>query len=160
MSCLTVAAAVALLCGSLSTTAAQQPRVPSVDTEITYDNFVKLAPEIRRRQFQRLTVEHKALIKRTHAERWLTTNRTRLSEAQIAVSNEAIEFLTPQIYLRPDDPGIVKQEQRIKQKLTCILGHDNARQAFMIDAPSTRSDGSTGSMFDAWLSWFSECVAR
>jgi hypothetical protein len=148
------------VCGFLSMASAQQP-ARLAGSEITYNDFVKLAPEARREQFQRFTPEHKALIKRSHAERWLTTNRARLSDAQIAVASDAIEFVTPQIYLRPNDPDILKQEQRIKQRLTCILGYDNTRQAFVIDAASTQPEGSTSrSMFDRWLSWFSECIAR
>jgi hypothetical protein len=147
-------------CGFLSTASAQQP-ARSVGDDISYDDFVKLAPEARRAQFQRLTADRKALIKRTHAQRWLTTNRARLSDAQIAVANDAIEFVTPQIYLRPGDPDMLEQEQRIKQRLTCILGHDNTRQAFVLDAPPAQSEGSTWrSMVDGWLSWFSECVVR
>jgi hypothetical protein len=146
--------------GFLGTASAQQS-ARSVGDEITYDDFVKLSSEARREKFQRLTAEHKALMKRTHAERWLTTNRATLSDAQIAVANDAIAFVTPQIYLRPNDPGILKQEERIKQRLTCILGHDNTRQAFVLDVPPTQSTGSTWqSMFDEWLSWFSECVGR
>jgi hypothetical protein len=147
-------------CGFLSTASAQQPARPMGD-EITYDDFVKLAPDARREKFQRLTAEHKALVKRTHAERWLTTNRARLSDAQIAVANDAIEFVTPQIYLRPNDPEMLEQEHRIKQRLTCILGYDNTRQAFVLDASPTQKEGSTWrGMVDGWLSWFSECVVR
>ncbi|RPJ83558.1 MAG: hypothetical protein EHM13_07135 [Acidobacteria bacterium] len=63
---------------------------------------------------------------RTHAERWLEANRSRMSGAQIAAMQEAIAFLTPEIYRQPDKPELVEQERAIKDKLTCVVGRDKA----------------------------------
>lgn len=132
----------------------------SQPARVSYDEFVTLTPEARRHQFDRLSAEQKALIKRTHAERWLAANRSRLTAEQIAVTTEAIAFVTPQLYLQPNDPKFVKQEKAVKQKLACVLGTDNARDAFVLDLPPSTSSPTRDwrSTMDAWLFWFSECL--
>jgi hypothetical protein len=127
---------------------------------MTYEDFIKSPPAARGELFQRLNAESKALIQRTHAVRWLAANRAGLTAVQIAAANEAIEFVTPRIHQQPTDPGILERGERIKQKLACTLGHDNVRQAFVVDALPLAREGSTWwSVLDEWLSWFSECVA-
>jgi hypothetical protein len=129
--------------------------------KISYDEFTKLTPQARRERFSMLPAEEKALIKRMHAERWLAANRSRLSNAQLAVMNEAIDFIRPEIYVRPADTDIVEREEALRQKLTCILGSSNAREAFVFDLPPLSSQApSLQDRVDEWLSWFSECVLR
>ena len=147
--------------GFFPVASAQQLFTPPLGAAITYDDFVGLAPEARREQFQRLSAEHKALFIRTHAQRWLAANQSRLSDAQIAAATDAIEFVTPQMYQQPNDPGVLERQRKITQKLSCTLGLENTRHAFVLDAPQQQSERSTWqSTADEWWSWLSECVVR
>lgn len=150
----------ALASGVAAINAERRLSAQSVTPDVPYEEFVKLLPDARRDQFARLSAELKAHITRTHAEHWLAANRNRLSAEQIAVTTEAIAFVTPAIYLQPNDPEIAKQEDAVKHKLACVLGRDNARDAFVLDVPPAASSGARDwrSTLDAWFWWFSECV--
>jgi hypothetical protein len=152
--------ALALASGAAAISADRPLSAQAGTPDVSYDEFVKLSLDTRRDQFARLSADQKAHIKRTHAERWLAANRHRLSAEQIAVTTEAIAFVTPEIYLQPNDPEIAKQEEAVKQKLACVLGRDHARDAFVIDAPPPAPSGARDwrNTIDAWFSWFSECV--
>jgi hypothetical protein len=154
--------ALALASGAAAISADRPLSAQSGTPDLSYDEFVKLSPDARRDQFVRLRAEQKAHIKRTHAERWLAANRSRLSAEQIAVTSEAIAFVTPDIYLQPNDPEIAKQQEAVKQKLACVLGRDNAQDAFVLDVPRPASSGARNwrRTIDAWFFWFSECVLR
>lgn len=77
-----IVAALAIGSSGVVTSVGQQPAARVAAAQITYDQFIQLDPQARRERFGRLNAENKALIKRTHAERWLVRNRARLSEAQ------------------------------------------------------------------------------
>lgn len=79
------------------------------------------------------------------------------------MSQEAIEFVTPALYLTSQDPQLMKREEELRRRLTCILGRDNASESFIVvrELPSVRVDRpSWESTVDAWLAWFSDCVTR
>jgi hypothetical protein len=48
----------------------------------------------------------------------------------------------------------------LKQQLTCVLGRENAREAFMLDLTPPTIDATWRSTVDGWLSWFSDCIVR
>jgi hypothetical protein len=49
----------------------------------------------------------------------------------------------------------------VAYEVTCVLGRDNARDAFVLDpAPFLSEARSWRSTIDVLLSWFSECVLR
>lgn len=63
-----------------------------------YDGFMTLSLDQRRARFDALSAEAKAGIIRTHAERWLESNRGRLTASEAAVFDEIVAFITPEIY--------------------------------------------------------------
>ena len=123
-----------------------------------YDEFIRLPIDARAKQFGTFEPETKALVKRTHAQRWLDEHRTSLSREQIGIVEEAIRFVTPEIYAKPERPEIRKREEAIINKLRCSLGRKNAMAAFVFDAPAANAPASWRSRVDEWLSWFSECA--
>ena len=158
---------VVLASGVAATSADRRLSAQSGTPDVSYEEFVKLSPDARRDQFARLTAEQKAHIKRTHAERWLAANRDRLSAEQIAVTTEAIAFVTPEIYLQPNDPEVAKQEEVVKQKLTCALGRAYARDALCLTChvlPRRESEiGGARSMHGSpgsWNAFWADCRGR
>lgn len=55
----------------------------------------------RIRIFNEVSAENRALLIKTHIERWLAANRSRLMPEQIAVIEEIIPFIRPEWY-QPD----------------------------------------------------------
>jgi hypothetical protein len=128
---------------------------PPTQAEITFDEFMRLSPKARMDKFGTLSAAAKAHIKRTHGERWLAANRDRLSAKQIAATEAAIAFVTPDIYSRPSDPEITQRGEQVAHDVGCALGQESAREAFLIDRPPSGSPPTWRSTIDAWLSWFS-----
>lgn len=125
----------------------------------TYEEFLALDTDARRQRLGRMSPEAVAALKRTHAERWFAAHVSRLSDAQVSVFNEALAFISVELYVRPADVAARKQEEELTQKLTCVLGVENTRQAFVLHLPQ-ESPVRPGwrSTVDAWLSWFFDCV--
>lgn len=126
---------------------------------INYEEFLAVPDEDRPAYFSRLTAGNKACLKRTHATRWLERNRHRLSAGQVDAVQQAIAFVTPEIYIDPSRPEIASRESEIKSALVCKLGRDLAQEAFSFSTQST-SGGNQMSRIERWLSWFSDCVIK
>ena len=126
--------------------------------EITYDDFMKLGLGERQARFARVTPENQATLKRTHAQRWLTANSGRLTSAQMTVVQDAIAFLTPDLYRHPQATAGRRTEEDLKTRLVCSLGHDAVIEAFTF---FPKAQGQTwNDLIDSWLSWFSDCVLK
>jgi hypothetical protein len=93
------------------------------------------------------------MLMRTHANRWLDTNRQRLSSRQIALVQEMIEYLSPEAYRNPSDPQIARRGQELTQKFKCQLRNSDVLAAI---GPH-RSPPPASWMNDVWY-WFTECV--
>jgi hypothetical protein len=153
-----IAVAVLTILGLAAAAHADGQQAASNDASfIAYDEFIRLGVQERAERFRVLTPDNKSLLIRTHAERWLTAHRNRLSVAQVAVVENAIAFVTPQLYAQPDNPDLVERESSLKQRLSCTLGRENARQAFKFDARGP-AGVKQPSMIDSWLTWFADCV--
>jgi hypothetical protein len=124
---------------------------------IGYSEFMALSPQLRDQAWKQLSAESKALLKRTHAERWLSKHRQSLSDLQVSVVEETIAFVTPRLYLHPQDPESRKREQDLKRKLECIFGRRSAVEAFTFLPPPKRTLSDVLSdCFDC----FTDCVAK
>jgi hypothetical protein len=147
-----VISAVLLGCawGSLN---GQQPAATPPKTQITYAAFMALSDRQRWDRFDGLDAETKSMLMRTHANRWLDKNRSRLSAGQIAVMQEVIEYLSPESYRNPGDPQIARRGQELTEKLKCQLRHSDMLAAI---GPH-RSPPPASWMNDVWL-WFNQCV--
>lgn len=151
----TVALIVAFQVASASPRAAE----PQVSANQSYDEFIALNSDARRERLGQMRPETIAALKRTHAERWFAAHGSRLSSAQVAVFVEALEFITVDRYADPDDAGARKREVVLTHKLTCVLGTENTRQAFVLHLPPESAERpGWRSTVDAWLSWFFDCV--
>ena len=72
-------------------------------TAIGYDQFLPLLPDERCKIFNEISAENRALLMKTHAERWLNANYSRLTQDQFAVVEEIICFITPEKYQEDRD---------------------------------------------------------
>lgn len=81
-----------------------------------------------------------------------------MSSDQVALVEEAIAFLSPQLYSNPGDPELRKQEEQLKRKLECSLGRDRVMLAFSDLVPNPQP--TLADRIDAWLSWFTDCVVK
>lgn len=78
---------------------------------ISYDEFMPQPFHERRRIFNEISAENRALLIKTHVERWLAANRQRLNNEQITVVEESIiPFITSERYLAERDTEKIEQE--------------------------------------------------
>ena len=128
------------------------------DRSVSYADFMRLDAQERLNAFRTLSAENKAILKRTHAERWLRANRANLNSRQIELVQRAIAFITPQLYQDPPAPDSRKKNDDLKTELTCSLGRQRVTAAFtFLVENGTQTWVET---IDEWLTWFSECPGR
>ncbi len=154
-----VRAIVATLTVVMPLVSASPSMAPAQDTRrLSYDEFIALDSDTRREQLAQMRPETIAAFKLTHAERWFATHRNQLSREQVAVFVDALAFITVDIYKRPDDPDARNREAILTHRLTCVLGPENTRQAFVLHLPPEPVRSGWRSTVDAWLSWFVDCI--
>ncbi len=120
---------------------------------LPYDEFIRMGEQARAAAFDAATPEQKAMLKRTHAERWLAKHQKELSKKQVQVMQSAITFITPDLYRPPSTEQEAQAEARIKHDLECQLGRLRVTEAFTFFSPDT----STYAKIDEWFAWFSNC---
>jgi hypothetical protein len=126
---------------------------------LSYEQFISLDAPARRERLAQMTPDRIATLKRVHADRWFAVHGSRLSSVQVAVFSEAREFITSARSVDPGDAEVQKREAALRYKLTCVLGDENTRQAFVLHLPDPAGRPGWRDAADAWLSWFFECVA-
>jgi hypothetical protein len=78
---------------------------------IGYDEWMPQPLDERRRIFTDISAENRALLIKTHIERWLAANRQRLNNEQITVVEDIIiPFITTERYRVERDTEKVEQE--------------------------------------------------
>ncbi len=96
---------------------------------ISYDQFMPQPRQERLRIFNEVSAENRALLIKTHIERWLTANRPRLTPEQIAVIEEVTPFIKPEWYQA--DRDIVKVEREAEvfcRKLEAAFSREDVMQ--------------------------------
>jgi hypothetical protein len=84
---------------------------------IGYDEWMPQSPDERRRIFTDISAGNRALLIKTHIERWLAANRQRLNNEQINVVEDIIiPFITPERYRAEIDREKVEQEADALQR--------------------------------------------
>lgn len=138
---------------------------PGTSARTSYQEFMTLERDQRTERFRSLSADGKAGLKRSHAQLWLEQHRHQLSGAQVQVIEEAIEFITPGLYLNLESQESPNRHAAIARKLTCAVGQQRATEAFMLVPPvappatGARADQPAWkAAVDSWLTWFSECV--
>jgi len=142
----------------LGSTGAHAPQA-SASQDVSFDAFMKIDAPKRPEVFAGLTPENRAKLTRERASRWLRAHRSELSPRQIRAVEQAILFVTPEIYTNPDAPGVRERGDKVTRDLTCSLGARAALEAFSW-APPAGGPPAKGSTIDDWLTWFSDCVVR
>ncbi len=145
-----------VLCWGISVSG-QQTASPAAVATVNYDDFMRLDFKARREQFSRVSPESKATIMRTHAERWLAENRNRLSRSEVAIFQELIAYVTPDVYEKPLDPQVMKKYEDLKAGLRCRVDVRDVMEAFNVFRPpdATASDRRWSYLSRArcWIYW-------
>jgi hypothetical protein len=98
-------------------------------TTISYDQFMPQPRQERLRIFNEISAENRALLIKTHIERWLTANRVRLTPEQIAAAEEVVTFVKPQCYQSDRDTEKVQQEAEVFcRKLEAVFSREDMMQ--------------------------------
>ena len=96
---------------------------------IGYDEFMPQSLHERRRIFTDISAENRALLIKTHVERWLKANRQRLNNEQIAIVEEMIAFITPEQYkVDRDMEKIHLEAETLQRKAESVLSREDVRQ--------------------------------
>jgi hypothetical protein len=132
---------------------------------ISYEAFIALAAKERPDTFARLTPDNKASLIRTHATRWLEKHRSSLTISQAALVQEAIDFISPDLYREvPASASLREKEQKIAHRLACSLGSQRAMAAFTFREAAEAKDRSPAQLIsgwiDDWAQWLMECVGQ
>jgi hypothetical protein len=102
---------------------------------IGYDQFMPQPLEDRRKIFNEISAENRALLIKTHVERWMAANRPRLTGEQIAILEEIILCITPERYQAERDMEKIHQEaEALRQKAETVFSREDVRQ-IMSDRP-------------------------
>jgi hypothetical protein len=98
-------------------------------TIIGYDQFMPEPLQERLRIFNEVSAENRAMLIRTHVERWLAANRHRLTDEQISVVEEVIGFILPESYRAERDTEKVEQEaEALRAKAEAVFSHEDVMQ--------------------------------
>jgi hypothetical protein len=140
-----------------------QGGVPSGTVSGTYQDFMKLPADERPALFAAITPESKAVIMRTHIERWIHSNKERLTTSEIAVFEEIAAWVTPQIYRKGTERALDQREQALRARMRCGVSPEDVRAATNLYAPASipLSEKATWSYLDqakCWIEWFLEGV--
>ena len=151
-----------IVCCWISAWSQQQTAAPTGGSTTTYDDFMRLDIKQRLERFPQLSAENMATIVRTHGERWLAKNRARLDRSEIAVFEEAIAFVTPQLYQKPLDPQVMKKEEDVKASLRCRVNPDDVLAVFDVfgrsDSTAAKARWTYLSRARCWIGWFAESI--
>lgn len=96
---------------------------------IGYDEYISLPLEERNKVFGEISVENCALIMKTHIERWLAANHSRLTQEQIAVIEEVIRSVKSESYQAKRDYTRVTQEaEKLYKKAATVFSREDMIQ--------------------------------
>jgi hypothetical protein len=98
--------------------------------EVNYDQFF-LTPVIERREiFTEISAENRAFLVKTHAERWLALNRSRLTQEQISVVEELIQSISTEWYITKYDfsEEIDPKVEVLIKKVEAVIPNEDLRQ--------------------------------
>ncbi len=102
---------------------------------IDYDQFMPKPFEERLGIFNEISAENRALLIKTHLERWLAANRHRLVHEQIVVVEEFISFIAPELYQTPrDEEKVMREVEALRKKAEAVLSPGDMVQV-MSDHP-------------------------
>lgn len=97
---------------------------------IGYDGFFLCSDEERRKIFNEISADNRALLIKTHAERWLAANRSRLTDEQVSVVEELIQAISPEWYKAKHDFSemIDPKVEAVINKVEAMLSREDVIQ--------------------------------
>jgi hypothetical protein len=96
---------------------------------IGYDQYMPQPLQERIRIFNEISAANRALLIKTHVERWLAANRPRLTHEQIAVVEEIIRSITPALYQAGIDFEKVAQvAEALRKKAEAVFSRADVMQ--------------------------------
>lgn len=155
----TASAMAAVLCVGIASATPLQ--TPPIARDLSYEDFVRLDAKQRREAFGRLTPESKASIVRTHAERWLSDNRQRLSSNELSIFQEIIATVTPDLYRKPPDPSSIRRERDINANSRCRVNPEDVVAAFDVFEEKISAAKTRWAYLDrakCWVGWITESL--
>lgn len=138
-------------------------RLQAVAPWTDYDDFMKLSAHERHARFVAIGAENKATIVRTHVERWLRSNRGRLTASEAEVFEEMIAFITPDLYRERRDDTLDKREEAMTGKMRCRVNPEDVREATNLfreasASPPPKPTWSYLRQAKCWFEWILEGV--
>ena len=127
-----------------------------------YDDFMKLTAHQRRARFNTISAENRATILQTHVKRWLHNNRGRLTAGELAVFEEIIAFLSPDLYREPDG-DLNKREGALWARMRCRVIPEDVREATDVfgeasESPPQKVNRGYLRQAKCWIDWMIESV--
>ena len=152
-----------LLMGSAGAADAPHVRLQASAPWNDYDDFMKLSVHQRHARFDTISAENKAMIVRTHSERWLHNNRARLTASEGKVFEEIIAFITPDLYRERRDDALDKREEALTARMRCRVSPADIREATNLfreasESPPPKLTRSYLSQAKCWFEWIIEGV--
>lgn len=97
---------------------------------IGYDTFFLTPFEERREIFNEISADNRAFLIKTHAERWLAANRSRLTDEQISAVEELIQSISPEWYEAKHDfsEKIDPKFEALINKVEAVLSPEDVTQ--------------------------------
>jgi hypothetical protein len=98
--------------------------------EVNYDQFFLTPVNERRNIFTEISAENRAFLVKTHAERWLAANRSRLTHEQVSIVEELIQSISPEWYKTKLDfsKEIDPKVEAIIKKVEAVLSREDVSQ--------------------------------
>ena len=157
-----IAAFIVVVIGGAGAPEAPHVRLQTSAPWTEYDDFIKLSVHQRHARFDTISAENKAMIVRTHVERWLHNNRGRLSASEAAVFEEIVAFITPDLY-RDRREDVMKREEAFEAKIRCGVSPAHVREATNLfrEASESASPKLTWgylSQAKCWFEWILDGV--
>lgn len=97
---------------------------------IGYDQFMPQPLQERLRIFNELSPENRALLIKTHVERWLAANRPCLTHEQVAVLEEIIHSIAPEWYNMEerDEEKVLQEGEELRKKAATLFSYEDIVQ--------------------------------
>ena len=99
---------------------------------VTYEDFRTKAWDERLRLFNELAPAEKALLVATHMSRWLEAHRNQLSVEQVAVVEENIRFVRPDIFDPARKRSFSTELRDLERRTSALLSRDQMRAALTL----------------------------
>jgi len=98
--------------------------------EVNYDQFYLTPVKERIKIFNKISAENRAFLVKTHAERWLTGNRSRLTHEQSSAVEEMIHSISPEWYKTRHDfsEEINRETEVLINKVEAVLSREDVLQ--------------------------------